>query len=262
MAKELGGGVFFGLEEGHGFIEFAAEGGFGVVLGRGFEAENRGAVGLVGADVGEVIEEPSCAGFGKGLINCEFVEREIFESGLVIDGAGVHSLGEFHDGIAKIFVAGKDGGFDGRGAAILREEGRVEVEDAFWLEKRKKIGLNHDAERGEDAESVGIFAFQTGGFGEVFTGAGMKNDVGFWLAVFVWAGEDSFREVGEGTVAKENDFRARSIGLRCLSVSFGTSHRGRGPCWRRFQCRSRRRGRGRLYRRGGRKRLFGRGCGR
>lgn len=208
LAKEFGGGVFFGLEEGHGFVEFAAEGGFGAILRRGFEAKNWGAVGLVSADVFKIVEKPSRAGLGKRLIDCKFVEGEIFESSLVIDGSGVHSLGEFHDGIAKIFIAGEDGGFNGRGAAIFGEEGRVEVEDAFWLEECEKIGFNHDTERGEDAESVGIFAFQTGGFGEVFAGAGMKNDVGFWLAVFVWAGEDGFREVSEGAVAKENDFRA------------------------------------------------------
>lgn len=248
LAKELGGGVCFGLKEGHGFIEFAAEGGFGVVLRGGFEVEDWGAVGLVGADVGEVIEEPSRAGLGKGLINCEFVEGEVFESGLVIDRPGVHSFGELHDGIAKIFVAGKDGGFDGGGAAIFGEEGRVEVEDAFWLEKRKKIGLNHDAERGEDAESVGIFALQTGGFGEIFAGASVENDVGFWLAIFVWAGEDSFREVGEEAIAKENDFRTRGVGPRCFSVSFGVSHRGRGPCWRRFRYHNQRQGRGHLCR--------------
>lgn len=199
LAEEFGGGVFVGLEERHGFVEFAAEGGFRVVLGSWFEAEDWGVVGLVSADVRKVVDKPSCAGFGEGLINGGFVEREIFESGLVIDRASVHGLYELHDREAKIFVAGEDGGFDRGGAAIFRQKGGVEVQNAFGLEKFKEVGFNHDAERGENAIGVGIFAFQSSDFGEIFTGAGMKNDVGF-------LGEDGFCEVGERAVTKKDDF--------------------------------------------------------
>lgn len=127
MAEEFGGGVFVGLEEGHRFVEFAAESGFCIVLGDWFEAEDWGAVGLAGADARKVVDKPSCAGFGEGLINGGLVEREIFESGLVIDRAGVHGLYELHDREAKIFVAGKGGGFDRGGAAVFRQKGGVEV---------------------------------------------------------------------------------------------------------------------------------------
>lgn len=96
-AEEFGGGVFVGLEERHGFVEFAAEGGFRVVLGGGLEVEDWCAVWLVGADIRKVVEEPVGAGFGKGLVDGGFGDGEMLESGLVVDGAGVHSFYELHD---------------------------------------------------------------------------------------------------------------------------------------------------------------------
>ncbi len=120
LAEEFGGGVFIRLEEGHGLVEFAAEGGFRVVLGSWFEAEDWGAVGLAGADVRKVVDKPSCASFGEGLINGGLIEGKIFESSLVIDRASVHGPYELHDREAKIFVAGKDGGFDRGGTAVSR----------------------------------------------------------------------------------------------------------------------------------------------
>lgn len=197
------------------------------------------AIGLVGANILEVAEEPGRTSFGESLVDGSFVEGKVFEGGLVINWAGIHGFCEFHDGITEIFVASEDGRFDRGGAAVFWEEGRVEVENAFRFEKFEEVSFNHDAERGENAEGVGVFAFQAGGFSEVFAGAGVENDVDFWLVVFVLAcgfvyvltEEDGFGKVGEGAVAEEDDFQAWSVGLRGLSASFGISHRGKGPCW-------------------------------
>lgn len=93
----------------------------------------------------------------------------------------------------------------------------MEIEDALGFEKFKKVGFYDDAEGSENAESVGVFVFQAGDFGEVFAGAGMKKNVGFRFAVFVVGGEDGFRKVSERTVAEKNDFWARCLGD--LSVS-------------------------------------------
>ncbi len=75
----------------------------------------------------------------------------------------------------------------------------MEVQDAFGLEKFKEVGFNYDAERGENAIGVGVFAFQPSDFGEIFARAGMENNVGF-------LGEDGFCKVGERAVTKKDDF--------------------------------------------------------
>lgn len=121
LAEDFLGRVVFGLEKGKAFIEFSGKSGGRVILRGGFEMENRDAVGLVGTDLGEMGDEPLSAGGGEGLVNGELIERNIFEGGLVIDGASVHGFGEFHDGIAKVGVAVQDSGFDRRGSAVSRK---------------------------------------------------------------------------------------------------------------------------------------------
>ena len=74
-----------------------------------------------------MITEPGGAGVSEVFVNLGFVEGKIFESGLIVDGAGVAGQNKFHDGDGKVGIAGEDGGFDGRGAAIFRQEGRVDV---------------------------------------------------------------------------------------------------------------------------------------
>ena len=123
LAKDEVGGVALGVELAEGFVELGSVGGVGIVLGG-----RRG-------EVVEVLDEPGGAGRGEGLIDSEFVEREVGEGGLVVDGAGVEAAGEFHDGVAEVGVAGKDGGFDWGGAAVGGQKGGVEVQDAGGFKK-------------------------------------------------------------------------------------------------------------------------------
>ena len=69
------------------------------------------------------------------MIDGGFVEREVLECGLVINRSGVHGFCEFHDRIAKIGVAGEDGGLDWGGAAEFGQEGRVKIDDSLGLKK-------------------------------------------------------------------------------------------------------------------------------
>jgi len=57
----------------------------------------------------------------------------------VVEGAGVHGFDELHDGDGEVGVASEDGRFDGGGAAVFGQEGRVDVEDAFGLEKVEDV---------------------------------------------------------------------------------------------------------------------------
>lgn len=121
LAEDLGGGVRFGVKQRVVFAEFGGESGFSVVLRKGRHS----------ADLAEICDEPFGASGGKSLIDGGFVEGKIGEGGLVIDGAGIHSLGKLHDGIAKVGVASENGAFDRRGTAVGGELGRVEVDDTL-----------------------------------------------------------------------------------------------------------------------------------
>ena len=66
-----------------------------------------------------MVTEPGGAGVGKVFVNLGFVEGEIFEGGLIVNGAGIASQNKFHDGDGEVGIAGEDGGFDGGGAAIF-----------------------------------------------------------------------------------------------------------------------------------------------
>ena len=110
LAEDKVGGVALGVELAQGLIEFGGVGGVGVVLGgrRGEVIEMRG--------------EPGGAGRGESLVNRGFIKGEVGQGGLVVDGAGVEAAGEFHDGVAEVGVAGEDGGFNRRGAAVGGQE--------------------------------------------------------------------------------------------------------------------------------------------
>lgn len=135
-----------------------------------------------------------------------------FESGLVIDGAGVHSFGEFHNRDREGSVAVQDGGLNRGGAAILGEERRVEIEDAFWLKEIEEVGFDDDAEASENAVGIGVGGFEIADGGEVGGGAGVEEEVDVGL-------EGGKGEIGEGAVAEENDFRVTRV-----------SHLGIIPC--------------------------------
>lgn len=74
-----------------------------------------------------MVTEPGGTGVSEVFINLGFVEGKIFEGGLVVDGAGIAGQNKFHDGDGEVGIAGEDGGFDGGGAAIFGQEGRVDV---------------------------------------------------------------------------------------------------------------------------------------
>lgn len=46
--------------------------------------------------------KPSGASGGEGAVDGSFVKREISESGLVVNWAGVHGFDEFHDGEGEV----------------------------------------------------------------------------------------------------------------------------------------------------------------
>lgn len=109
LTVDFGGGILVGLQERHFFGEFSSESGLGVVLW------SRGEL----ADLRQMIGDPAGASGGEGMINLGFIEGEMLEGGLMIDGAGVHFFDELHDRIAKIGVAGENGGLDRGGAAVF-----------------------------------------------------------------------------------------------------------------------------------------------
>ena len=89
-----------------------------------------------------VVGEPVCASFGEGAVDFSFIKGEVFESGLVVDWPSVHGASELHDAEAEVLVAGEDGGFDGGGATVCWEQGRMEIENSFGLAKSsRKSGL-------------------------------------------------------------------------------------------------------------------------
>lgn len=81
-----------GVEGGEGFVEF---------LGKGRGAD----LGLWGREVVEVFDEPISAGGGEGAVDFFFVVGGIFYSFLVVNRAGVHGGGEFHNRDGEGFVA-------------------------------------------------------------------------------------------------------------------------------------------------------------
>lgn len=74
----------------------------------------------------------------------------MIESGLVVNRASVHFFDEFHDGVAKTGITSKNSGLDGGSAAVLREEGRVEIEDAFGLEEVEDVLADKHTKGGEN----------------------------------------------------------------------------------------------------------------
>lgn len=188
MAQDGGSGEICGAEKAQGFVEFGGESSGRIVLGDGF------------GQMLEIFDKPSGAGSSEGLIYFGFIERQTRNGDLMIDGAGVHAAGELHDGTAEIGIAGENGGFDGRCAAILRQEGRMEIEDTFGLEKFKKVGFNKHAKRSQDGVRLRKLALQFGGLGEIGGGARVKNDIEVVL-------EDGEGGGGEGSVAEKDYFR-------------------------------------------------------
>lgn len=82
----------------------------------------------------------------------------------------------------------------------------MKVEDTFGLEKFEECRADKDAERGKNAESIGIFGLEAGGCVEVGFVAGMENNV----AMLTQDGESG---VGERAVTEEDDLRARASGI-------------------------------------------------
>ncbi len=52
-----------------------------------------------------MVAKPACASRSESFVNCRFIEWEIFEGFLVIDGTGVHCTDEFHNGDGEVGVA-------------------------------------------------------------------------------------------------------------------------------------------------------------
>lgn len=100
LAEKFGGGILVGVEKTLAFVEFGGKSGSGIVLGSGFW------------QIGEIFGEPIGASGGEFFVDNSFVEGETFKRGLMVNWASVHSFDEFHNGIAKISVASKNGRFD------------------------------------------------------------------------------------------------------------------------------------------------------
>lgn len=52
-----------------------------------------------------MVAKPGCASRSESFVDFCFVEREVFESFLMVDGTGVHRADEFHDGDGEVGVA-------------------------------------------------------------------------------------------------------------------------------------------------------------
>lgn len=93
FAEGLVGGVRVWREEGHRLVEFSREGSVGVILR------------LRGWQVIKMVTEPSSACLSESFVNFCFIKRKIFESFLVVEGAGIHRADEFHNGDGEVGVA-------------------------------------------------------------------------------------------------------------------------------------------------------------
>ncbi len=96
---------------------------------------------------------------------------------MVINRAGVHLADEFHNGIAKLGIAGENGGLDRGSAAIFRQQGRMKIENTLRLKEVEQVGLDEDAKGSQNTESVGMLSLNLGDFGEVGSGAGVEEKV-------------------------------------------------------------------------------------
>ncbi len=101
------GGVGCGSEERHGLVEFLRESRFLVVLEVVIREDGGRFGGLIAKseEIWQVFAKPSSASSGEGMVNFGFIEREIVDGLLVVDGTGVHFFNEFHNGDRERCVA-------------------------------------------------------------------------------------------------------------------------------------------------------------
>ena len=122
-----------------------------------------------------MFKKPLGTGGGESLVDGGFIEREVFDGGLVVNWASIHCFDKFHNGVTKIGIARKDSGFDGGSTAILRKKRRMEIKDTCGFEKFEDVGLDKNPKRGKNTIRVGILFFEFNDLGKVGFCAGVEN---------------------------------------------------------------------------------------